>query len=626
MYRPQRIRILLFLSSFIAILTAIPVYSSVNGAQKEYPIKARVISFKGNNSWAGVTTVYEPDGSGRYAFETIESEIKLGNCGDLLTQFQHRTLEQMAEDKYISPEMLRHLSEMTKLGIKPNQFTLLTLYSEMPEAEAKQLFGGTIPEGRKQEGSEKGLVKISRGTLYAVRGFDIVSDGIDGHQIRTLKVPWELSPVETLKRNFDRIKVPALYEMGRAFMEKDVLVGDFTLAMHILITALTSEARMLKLDAGKVILTGHSFQGANDKKSGTRARLFAKLFPVKPLTDERMRMIEDEPAKFLSSYMDLPLPTPQEWTELKDLVSFGTLKKASEKFSVEKISSWGEKISEASGRVLSVSQATEFYQDFLANWTHDYVLTVEGREFKSPIRTQNSATVRLYVEYLMLAKKYGLDPRSANFIRVKELLETNNDPVEVDSFNEGYFDDKVFLPFLPIGTKPDGSPDAAPAFWLGNFNPREVPNAHLAYVGGAILAYQQSIRDWLRGLSAEETVFAMEYMSEMRRDLKLAPIASITEFNFFETFPIVTYSTHWLVNDQFKALGGKRVDLIALQIIMPDLEKQKIEIGASFGPAEGYKFDLRAIEELRRRFPNWSYKLEERENAVKTRMLYRTVL
>ena len=59
---------------------------------------------------------------------------------------------------------------------------------------------------------------------------------------------------------------------------------------------------------------------------------------------------------------------------------------------------------------------------------------------------------------------------------------------------------------------------------------------------------------------------------------------------------------------------------------MPDLEKQKIEIGASFGPAEGYKFDLRAIEELRRRFPNWSYKLEERENAVKTRMLYRTVL
>ncbi len=611
----------------MAILAPSAAYSSDSGAQKDYPIKARVVSFKGNNSWAGVTTLYAPDATGRYAFENIESEIKMGNCGDLLTQFQHRTLEQMAEDKYISAEMLSHLSEMTKLGIKPNQFTLLTLYSEMPEAEAKILFGGKIPEGRMQRGSGGGLVKISRGTLYAVRGFDIVSDGKNGHQLRTLRVPWELSPVETLTRNFDRQKVPALYEMGRAFMEKDVLPGDFTLAMHIMITALTSEARILKLDTEKVILTGHSFQGANDKKSGTRARLFAKLFPVKPLNDERMGMIENEPEKFLANYMDLPLPTPQEWTELKDLVSFGTLKKASEKFSIEKISSWGEKISEASGRVLSPTQANAFYQDFLANWTHDYVLTVEGREFRAPIRTQNSATARLYVEYLMLAKKYGMDPRSSNFIRVKELLQTTSDPVEVDSFHEDYFDNKVFLPFLPVGVKSDGSPDAAPAFWLGNFDPSAIPQAHLAYVGGAILAYQKLIRDWLKGLSAEETSYAMEYISEMRRELKLAPISSITEANFFETFPIVTYSTNWLVNDQFKALGGKRVDLIALQIHMPDLkDTTKIQIGAQFGPAEGYKFDFDAVEALVKRFPSWKVKIEERENSVKTRMLFRTVL
>lgn len=584
------------------------------------------MSFRDNNSWAGSTTIYEPKANGRYGFEDIKAEIQLGNCGDLLTKFQQRTLEEMARDKYISSEMHRHLSEMSKLGIKPHQFTLLTLYSVMTEAEALKLFNGNIPEGRMQRDEEKGMVNISRGTLYAVRGFEVISDGKNGHKIGPLKVPWELSPVETLSRNFDRRKVPALYEIGRAFMEKDVLPGDFTLAMHILITSLTSEARMLNLDTEKVILTGHSFRGANDKTNGTRARLFAKLFPVKPLNEERMNLIENEPHKILPSYMDLPLPTIAEWSEMKDLVSFGTLKKASDKFSIEKISSWGERISSASGGILSIEKATAFYQDYMGQMTKDLVLTVEGREFRVPLRSQNSATAKLYVEYLMLAKRNGLHPRSPQFQKVKELIEENTTPAEVDSFHENYSNDKVFLPFMPDGIKSDGSQNFVPAFWLQNFDPREVPQAHLAYVGGAILAYYKSIRDWFAQLTPEEAEYALEYTNGIRAEIHQSQIAKLTEANFFETFPVVTNSTHWLVNEQFKALGGKRVDLLAFQITMPDFENNKMEIGAAFGAAEGYKFDYRSLEALAKRFPLWNYKLEERENDAKMRMLFRTVL
>lgn len=608
------------LFAIICVLTLLPVYEVSADAKIDPPSVYEIFTFKGNDAFSATITRYESQGDKLHSV-SHSAYMYASTCNDILGDFQSSILERFRDSGYITEEMFNDLTDLIKSGIKPSQLVLLRQFSLMSESEAKRL---NIPDNRITK-SREGMVEVSRGNLYAVRGFHVVADSKNSHKIEPLPVPYEFDAIPGL-RKFNRSKVPLLVEIGRAYMETEQLSGDFKTSAHLIFSTLSSEARILGVNPERMIIAAHSFRGAHDKVAAARARLFVRMFPGRVLTNHLIEQIENHPNDILPTYMNEPLPTTEEWAALNNSVVFGTIKEVAKKFVPSSISAMAEQIVIASRGLLTPDKALALYQEWMAFTNQDYVLTVEGKEFKTPIRTFDPVSSVMVVNFMRIMKRYGIAPSHPVFQDVGDLLQSKDGAYDVDAFHDEYMNANIIVPLY----FKDGQKNPTRALTISNFDPRELPMANLAYVAGAILAYDKINRDTYLSMDDQEISVVSNYVEGSRQDLGLPPINTLSMEELYEMTPIIAASTAPAINEQFEKLGGVKVRMPFAFVNMPKGHIEDIHafdnVGIQTGITYGYKFELDQIEAIRQRFPKWKYSLEPRQHKAHGQLLWRTAL
>ncbi len=412
----------------------------------EIPINIRVINFGGSNFWQATDSHMVPTSDGRYKTEKITSAQASRKCTDFLAGFQKRPLTVMKENGYITESTFLALNEKLKDDLDARQLLLVSLYSDITVAQAKDLFGDVgVPKSRILKEFDDPvmgkIIRVSRGTIHAVRGHIIGSDSAGKPTLDPKKIPWGLdNPLASgLERDFDRSKIKALVEIGRAHSESGPLPGNLKLAFHTLVTTLQSEFHFLKVDLNQVLLTAHFLDPQH-------VRFFTKAFPLRPLDAATQQALEDDLDGTLANYLHIKLPQVRsEWNKLKDTVTFGSLAQAVKDFPASEISETAYQMARSSHGKLTGEQALHLVAEFMGFLRDDYDYVFNNIKSKKPlmIRDLGSSTAALMMQ--KLTSQYGFQIQDPDYSGVKTWLETMNKNSEPDAFSEAWNDRSCFV-------------------------------------------------------------------------------------------------------------------------------------------------------------------------------------
>jgi hypothetical protein len=612
----------------------------------------RVLSFPGDTYWDAIETVLEPTSDGRLHTKNLGPFFKVGNCGDILDGFQARPLAVFRQKKYITQEMYEALIHFQSNGIKPSQLRLIQQFSDLPTHEVHRLLGASVPEERvlDNDGAGSGVVRVSRGTILYVRGFEPKLLGPSKVTYTPLKVPWELDqPLPSkLTRPLDREKLKYLVEIGRLHAEEGPIPGDRRGMVKLALTLLSNEVRGMKISPDDVIWSGHFLDAAH-------TRLFTAQYPTsRPLTPEIQTALEANRKKALAELTQSPLPRgPQEWAVHENSVVIGRLSDVvkSAPLDVESISDSANRLSQVLSQFNSAGvtgdQAFDFIRDRLNALRQTYDFKFPGVEslklapaqkpiqildFTTPLMLMRDAkdlrklgVMATAEQALQLVKGLGLDDVKDPGLRRQFQLSTAllEMPLPItwqagEDFISGILQaingKLVADPEHPQQkvefNKDFSSGDSHPSVLIGNIDPAAIQKLPKRYLPALILSVVDLLQKRFEALSHEDRLLLTEAHNLHRREKKLPPVTTFTFDDFLENYGVSVPGVDEWISNEARELGGKSVEGV---LFNPNIDfsefslvNPRITATAAIKKVYFYLFTKRRIEILRKLHPEYA--------------------
>jgi hypothetical protein len=571
-------------------------------------LQVRILAMGGDDLWEATETVLTPiaPDSPLYQFTKVQSLVTAGNCGDLFQNFQARPLDVMNENGYVPDEMRERLLKLKDSGIKSKQLLLITLFSDITPAQASELFGPEgVPKGRLlkriRNPSGEELLRVSRGTVYAVRGYELIGKGANGFQLSPLPVPWELgAPLPSgLTRPLDRTQVKALIEIGRVHAEKGALPGDFDLLMRTLMTTLENQHHALGLNPDEVVLSGHFLDPQH-------ARFFTHSFPLRILTAELQAQLEANPRELLSHYLELPLPKGSaQWKEHPDTVTFGSLAEAVRQFSPESISSLAAE-SKSHGR-LRGADALHLIRDFASTLQDRFTFVgPDESSARPPLVMLDWGTPLLKLKQNLVLRRYGFTSfEDPNFAFFKNRFQQTTLAAVPDFLLGPWQERSLFIPIAAMPGAKNGAMEPIPSLMITNLDAqlaREYPQTYLSMV-------LRSVYDWLRAkfqsLPPEQYAEVLAFTNQQRKTHGLASLRELDHVSFLASFPLKVASSDDVINQQLADLGGVQSSAFKMGFHFPKgpVTTSSVDLGFQGGAGVVYDFDGQRLMQIEQTGP-----------------------
>lgn len=551
----------------LALLSILMLFGLDAGAV-ERPLLHRVLVFDSENTWEGVETHLEPTADGRYRTAKQQPILTGGTCQDLLSRFQSRPLRVMEENNYISAPLKKLLMNFKGQNLKARQVMLLIQESELSEVEAREL----IPDPKELEErttfSPNGQRKrhVLRGAMWAVRGFEVAPNE---KQLRfnNLKLPWENSKLaQGLDRTFDREKVPFIYEIGRTLSEDKPLSGNFKLLASIMTNVIANETDALGLNPRQVLITAHALDGP-------QGRLFSLLFPYRVLDRTAQAKIEADVQSAMVDYLQAPLPTAEEWTNLRDLVTYASLEKFIEKFPAAKISEIGVKTQAASKGLIEAQRGGYFWRDFKSLFRRDYTFSNPHLGTSTrPLIVARFGDGMFIQDLMALLKSYGMpelnlaDTSTAEPIQKMLDLWSNVDVnYAPDVFLETWEGRDIILHPGTDMKVPGVSPRPI-SYFVTNLDRAMVRKHPRIYLASVILSLRDSVDFEITQLSPSRFLNLRDKVNEDRAMMRLPLVSTVDGDVFFETYGLGFGDTDPLIIEELALLGGVRFKGVIMRV------------------------------------------------------------
>lgn len=607
----------------------------------------RVDIYRGT-TWEVVQSFFEPTESGRHYMKNQEAHLSAGNCADLLQAFQARPLDAMEKDRgYVTPEMRRQFERLDQMGIKSSQVVTVNQYSELNEEEARTLFPDPVElEERTLRKSPGKKRQISRGTMWFIRGFELDPAQLEAETPAPLKpkiVPlpllWEHKSAPLpfpLSRPVDRMKVRAVYEIGRSLSEGPQLPGDFKLMASLIAQVIAQEADVFNLDSQNVVLTSHTLRA-------DRARLFALLFGTRLLNDSVVERMESDLSGFMTRHQDEPLPKGREWEKFENSVSYTSLAAAKERFPVEELSELAWRTAAASGGLIRGRKALEFWREFSGFFRRDLHFNHPdiGRSSR-PLMVLRGSDAIFIEELMSLVDRFGVpridlkDERTAR--PVQNLLNIWQSSVDVnfapDLFLEEWYGRTVHLHpgFEPDRNLPPRSLQAV-AHLITNMDPELVNRVPRVYSAAVILGLWDMVDYEISQLSPFAFNILRYKLNEDREAKRLPGVHTVDAETFFDTYGLAVAPVDGNHAAELRQLGGKptpgKAQVLSGNVLKSgylDQLPNVIEFKLVDTQVTLFKFNSKEIAALKQMFPGLSNNarkaLRNGYNKIKLR-LYR---
>jgi hypothetical protein len=504
-----------------------------------------VTRFPTENLWESTENHLRNVGDGRLRSEGPTPWFHGGNCGNILENFQEAPLKKMLSDGYIDQKTFEILMTLTQQGISATQLVLFTQYSEMTRDEAEKIFGGPIPKDRNMGLSDSGGVRIRRGTMYYIRGFEAVLGQRNPIAFKPLRVAWELVPSDgkwpsKLSRGFDRTKVPFLVEIGRAFSEKDILPGDTKGLARTLIPYLESEAWAQGIDPSRLVISGHFLDAQH-------TRFFTRAFPsLRPLRPDLQREMESDLKLSMEAYLQRPLPKDREaWQEYDDTVVVGSLAATAKDFPLSGISSrYQQALTDQQFDSPSDTTATQFMRAL-----QNLHVMMEARVFdvvdgnggvsEKPVHVADYGSPLLLGDSLGKLHAVGARVSLDNFEAWTESYVPEFGSLHMGTV--GKWETDILLP-VDIGNEADilsGDFQPLPSFLVSNLDPNLLARDPKTYLTSVILAVAEEIERNLKSTLGDSQKFRLMYAQSIAQLTGRPKMMSLTPADFFYNFPVV---------------------------------------------------------------------------------------
>ena len=562
----------------------------------EYPIQVQTVSFGGTSYLQATETTLTPNASGRFtSLKGAQATVRAGACKDALSDFQKRPLQVMRDRGYITQTMFESLSRDLPKTLDPRQFLLVTLFSDIPHSEALALFGGSTPESRRlmewQDKQGKRWVRIGRGAIFAVRG-QILHVGAQGkEELRSAPVPWELGNQlpSGLTRKIDRAKVPALIEIGRAFSEQGVLPGDIRLAVRTLALTVEKEFNILGIPPSQVLMSGHFLDSQH-------TRLFSSKFPLRPLSPELERELEENLIPALARIEEIPLPSMDEWKNYNDAVVVGSLQALMSGFKVEDLSEVAYQVGRLSQGKVTGASALHMVIDFFSWTREDFDYQPPGyRRSPHPIMLRDRGTVMPSDYLIAVLRKYGLIFGTPICNAVRDYVQALAFNPEPDSFMESWSDPCHFIRGTNMQCLRNDS-----VLEVANLDTEAALAMPIRYLASVLLSITDLMRTRIEAISPEIRPLMVKWTNEKRATKGLPPIQRIDLTVYLESFGISLASVDPQVQTQLRNMGGKPIESTSIEIGLRNGNQGYFGIH----PTYVFEFNLKQVREIERMFPD----------------------
>lgn len=608
--------------SYPRFLSLLVLFCTLSAWATEPVLMHRVEVFNSANTWESISTFLEPVGDGRLKVKKQESSISVGRCEDLLTQFQNRPLDVMEQNAYISPTMKADLLNLKKLGIKPSQILMVTQYSDLTEEEARSIF----PDPQElrvrtlKSRTTEGKVRVSRGTVWAIRGFEYDPDKPE-LEFSPLPLPWDRGSLpHLLSRRFDRKKVPFVYEIGRALAEDKPLPGQFRTLTALLTRVIITEVGALGLKPEQVIITGHALQHR-------QGQLFSTLFPMRPLTQAALEKIEATGST--EGYLDQAPPTGEQWKALDDTVSYGSLDQFDRKFPAGKISENAARLEAASNGDIPAREGPGFWRDFQTLFRQDFDFEVNGvGRAKNPLIVVKMGEALFIKDLLNLFARFGLRMKDigdeATGMRINRVMELWQKSISVN-FSPDLFLDNWNTNTLFMHPAFSAAPGQGPlhhriAHLIMNLDEKLHSQFPRLYLPLVILGLYQQVDQELRSLNEYERTITLGKINEDRQVFGKPAVNRLSSETYFDTYALALGPSNAAMARELEQLGAKTIRGSAMKLQgMGRGGPQStgtINIGLSGVEVNLYTFEIAQIKKLQSEFP---YLESPSRDVLKTR-------
>lgn len=592
--------VLSLINLVLATLTTISISAYADATDIRY----RILTFNTGDLREATETLLYPTQDGKLATENISTKINSDGCEDLLTDFQKEPLAEMLSRQYITQAMFDLLMNFKALGIKPQQLVLISQFSEMPHLEAERLFSGNIPKSRLTLATDSKNVRIERGTVYFVRGYEPVLNAQGKLSTAPLTLPWEIgdSLPSRLKKKMDRTKVTNMIEIGRAFSHNGVLPGDIQRAVHLLINYLSNEARTLKISPKDILLTAHFLDSQH-------TRLFSKLFPVRPLNPELANELENDFQDAIERAFAAPLPVGKQWLDYEDALVVSTLERGMARFPLEQLSNFSDKMGARTDQQLNGAAAIDFQMQRIQSLREHYDFSHPDFPMSAhPIIIRDLGSSFSEAKIFQALKRIGKFESRA---QAEEFI----DSLDVTTFDPDVYSavwtDKVMIHVpLPAMTAPMNGQTIEPlkSYTINNLNPRLAEQYPITYLAAVMLSVRDMIRTRIENLSPEFYALTLHSINGQRREVGKSALSSFDPEVYLEHFPLILTSSFAVINEQAKRLGARPA---AGQSVYFDFNRRAVnpedaQMGVRMVPATYYKFDRETLEQMAKYFPQYA--------------------
>lgn len=571
------------------------------GAVAEPAIQVQIMTFAKGTFWEATRTLLEPnpaqdrEAGGRYASTTTEPFFASGNCGDILQVSQLRPLEVMKQNGYIDELIFQKLMNFEKLGIQSEQVDFITQFSDLTPQQEREIFGPQgAPPSRVMggvKGLKPGLRRISRGTIFIVRGYVLTEDANGKIVPKPAKMPWELAATtpKDLSRHVDRAKIPYVVELGRVHVE-EVLPGKLDLSMHFAASLLANQLHTLMIDPKEVLVTGNFLDAQH-------TRFFTRMFKMRLLTDDSLSEIEAG-GRVPENYTDLSLPRgPDEWAQQRNTVCFTSAGHMQIKFPIEALSARAHKIQSLAPKPISGIEAQAVVRDYTTNMREDFDFVWEsvGRA-RAPLMISDFGTPLIGYKMLATFLRRGFPYDESVNIPV-EYLGRFQTWIAPDMFMSNWLEKLNYLPINPA------TGQLKAATFVSNLDVELAKKMGVLYPAAVLLSVADHIEKRIEAFAPREYNDLRDEVNKARRAKGLPLVSKVEAEEFFETFPLYLGTEEKLLFGLIKELGGRaetsqafRANFLSGPITSLT---RNLNISVSLQPTTVYGFDGKKIRQLR---------------------------
>ena len=623
------------------------LFSTVHASTDKIPppISYEIMTFPQGHYWETILTQIDPDLEGREAQSEHRSLLRatdltisrlISNEGDYLQQFQKLPLGEMLERGYINQAQYDQLFAWSQLGIKPEQVTLITLFSDMPRSEAEKWIkdedqrklrfkmpsprpkrvelGSSQPMNNYRPDPQEKMVRVIRGTLFAIEGY-IAKDENNRLRFERRPVPWEKDSIlaSGLERRFNSKSGIQLIEIGRTMMFGGPLKGNLVEAVHVASAYLSNKSRALGLNPDRQLIAVHALEHR-------RASLFAKVFPFASiLTPELQGRIEADLEDALSWAKQNSRPTSEGLNRIKNCLLVCSLSQLKQALPPERISGSYHRLRENGGRTKSYEEIIDFIwnsqipgEKFNFEYKNPSDLEAAPIRQGSPVVVNHLVNLGWWSPTVKWLFDEGVQP--SNFEQAYNQL-GGKLPIDALLDLNGALPHNSMNLVLPLKTARQangevkiltgGASDVQTGFIIKNIDPDLLKRFRAEYLAQIIIATfkrQEGIRQQL--LKAPHYELLLIAFNHARENLQLPPATSLSPDKYWETYPIFFAPESDEMRKTLLAIGGEIAPGYVARLDSPQGgpiesgELPNLELGINLKPWDLVRFSYQALARL----------------------------